>query len=89
MMGAEITDRHEKMRRRIAFNGFFYAAISSASFGFSPLFSLALITGGLSYFDILSYRWGVSAIVLIIYAITKGKTLRLTSFGEIWKVTYR
>ena len=85
-MERAILDRHDRKKRRIALNGFFYAALSSASFGFSPLFSLALIAGGLTYFDILSYRWGVSAIVLIIYAFIKGKTLKLTSFSEVWKV---
>ena len=77
---------YEKKRRRIALNGVFYAAISSASFGFSPLFSLALIAVGLSNFDVLSYRWVVAALVLIIYAVTKKKTLRLTSFDEVWKI---
>lgn len=77
---------YEKKRRRIALNGVFYAAISSASFGFSPLFSLALITAGLSNFDILSYRWSVAAIVLVIYAVSKKKTLRLNSFDEVWKI---
>ena len=81
-----ITDRHEKMRRRITINGLFYAAISSASFGFSPLFSSALIAAGLSHFDILTYRWGVAALVLMIYAVIKGKTLKLLSFGEVWRV---
>ena len=77
---------YERKRRRIALNGIFYAAISSASFGFSPLFSLALITAGLSNLDVLSYRWAVAAFVLVIYAVSKKKTLRLTSFDEIWKV---
>jgi drug/metabolite transporter (DMT)-like permease len=77
---------YEKKRRRIALNGVFYAAISSASFGFSPLFSLALITTGLSHFDILSYSWAVAAIVLVIYAVSKKKTLRLNSFDEVWKI---
>ena len=81
-----IYDRHDKMRRRITLNGVFYAAISSASFGFSPLFSIALITAGLSNFDILSYRWLTAAAVLIIYAFIKRKSLRLTSFSEAWKV---
>ena len=81
-----IYDRHEKQRRRITLNGLFYAAISSASFGFSPLFSIALISLGLTNFDILSYRWLTAAAVLLIYAQAKGKTLRLNSFGEIWKV---
>lgn len=81
-----IQDKVEKQQKRIRFNGFFYAIISSASFGFSPLFSIALIAAGLSHFDILTYRWGVAALVLMIYAAIKGKTLKLLSFGEIWRV---
>ena len=77
---------YEKKRRRIALNGIFYASISSASFGFSPLFSLALIAAGLSNLDVLSYRWSVAAIVLVIYALSKKKSLRLNSFGEVWKI---
>ena len=81
-----IYDRHEKMRRRITLNGLFYAAISSASFGFSPLFSIALIASGLTNFDVLSYRWLTAASVLVIYSFIKGKSLRLNSFSEVWKV---
>lgn len=77
---------YEKKRRRIALNGIFYASISSASFGFSPLFSLALIAAGLSNLDVLSYRWSVAAIVLVIYAVSKKKSLRLNSFDEVWKI---
>jgi drug/metabolite transporter (DMT)-like permease len=84
-MGADLK-KYERQRRRIHLNGIFYAAISSASFGFSPLFSIALITAGLSNFDILSYRWGTAALVLIIYAACRKKSLRLNSFDEIWKV---
>ena len=64
----------------------FYAALSSASFGFSPLFSLGLLAAGLSNFDTLSYRWLIAGIVLMIYAACKKKTLRLLSFDEAWKV---
>ena len=78
--------KYEKKKRRITINGIFYAVISSMSFGFSPLFSLALITAGLSDFDILSYRWLIAGIVLMIYAVCKKKTLRLNSFDEAWKV---
>ena len=67
-------------------NGFFYAAISSASFGFSPLFSIGLLAAGLSGFDILSYRWGIAGLVLMIYAFCKKKSLRLTSWEETWKI---
>ena len=77
---------YEKKKRRITINGIFYAVISSMSFGFSPLFSLALIAAGLSDFDILSYRWLIAGIVLMIYALCKKKTLRLNSFDEAWKV---
>ena len=83
---SHILDSHEKKRRRITVKGLFYAAISSASFGFSPLFSLALIAAGLSNFDVLSYRWLTAAVVLVIYAVCKKKTLRLNSFDEVWRV---
>ena len=77
---------YEKKKRRIRLNGIFYAVISSASFGFSPLFSIGLLAAGLSNFDVLSYRWGIAGIVLMIYAFIKKKSLKLTSFDETWKV---
>ncbi len=78
--------RYEKKRRRIRHNGIFYAAISSTSFGFSPLFSLGLLAAGLSMFDVLSYRWLIAAVVLLIYSFCKKKTLKFQSFDEAWKV---
>ena len=81
-----IHELHEKKRKRIKLNGVFYASVSSASFGFSPLFSLGLLAAGLSDFDVLSYRWLVAGIVLMIYALCKKKSLRLNSFDEAWKV---
>ena len=81
-----ILTRYEKKKRRIRINGIFYAVISSASFGFSPLFSLGLIAAGLTDFDVLSYRWAIAAIVLMIYAACKKKTLRLNGFDELWKI---
>ncbi len=83
---SEALIKYEKKKRRITINGIFYAAISSMSFGFSPLFSLALIAVGLSDFDILSYRWLIAGIVLMIYAFCKKKSLRLNSFDEAWKI---
>lgn len=77
---------HEKKRRRIKINGIFYASVSSASFGFSPLFSLGLLAAGLSDFDILSYRWLVAGLILMVYAFFKNKSLRLNSFDEFWKI---
>ena len=81
-----IIDHHAKKRHRITLNGLFYAAISSASFGFSPLFSLALIAAGMSMFDVLSYRWAVAAVVLVIYAICKKKSLQFASYDEFRKI---
>lgn len=81
-----LIDDHQRKRRRIAINGIFYAALSSASFGFSPLFSIYLIGAGLSNFDILSYRWLTAAAVLVIYAISKKKTLKFNSASEAWKI---
>ena len=78
--------RYIKKKKRITLNGVFYAIISSCSFGFSPLFSLGLLAAGLSNFEVLSYRWAVAATVLMIYAASKGKTLKLGSFDEVWKV---
>ena len=74
-----IHELHEKKRKRIKLNGVFYASVSSASFGFSPLFSLGLLA-------VPSYRWMVAGIVLMIYALCKKKSLRLNSFDEAWKV---
>jgi len=82
----DIGASHEKLRRRITINGLFYAAVSSASFGFSPLFSIGLIAVGLNNFDILSYRWMMASIVLVIYAICKKKSLRINSIQEAWKI---
>jgi drug/metabolite transporter (DMT)-like permease len=81
-----IHELHERKRKRIKLNGIFYASVSSASFGFSPLFSLGLLAAGLSDFDVLSYRWLIAGIVLMIYALCKKKSLRLNSFDEAWKV---
>lgn len=83
---SSIHELHERKRKRIKLNGIFYASVSSASFGFSPLFSLGLLAAGLSDFDVLSYRWLIAGIVLMIYALCKKKSLRLNSFDEVWKV---
>jgi drug/metabolite transporter (DMT)-like permease len=83
---SSIHELHERKRKRIKLNGIFYASVSSASFGFSPLFSLGLLAAGLSDFDVLSYRWLIAGIVLMTYALCKKKSLRLNSFDEVWKV---
>ena len=82
----DIHTKYDRKKRRITLNGLFYACISSASFGFSPIFSIALLAAGLSNFDVLSYRWSIAAIVLIIYAGVKKKSLKIGSFDEGWKI---
>ena len=77
--------KYEKKKRRIRANGIFYAAISSASFGFSPVFTLALLVAGLSSFDTLAYRWSTAAAVLMAYDFYRNKTLRI-SRDEAWKI---
>lgn len=84
-MGRILT-RYDRKHRRLKINGMFYAALSSASFGFSPLFTIALLTAGLTDFDVLSYRWLLAGVVLVIYAFCKGKILRISSFDELWKI---
>lgn len=81
-----ILEQHERKRKRIIHNGIFYASVSSASFGFSPLFTLGLLAAGLNGLDILSYRWLIAGIVLLVYAVCKKKSLKLNSFDEAWKV---
>lgn len=83
---SQILKKYAKKKRRITINGLFYAAISSISFGFSPLFSIYLLAAGLSDFDVLSYRWSIAAIVLLVYAACKKKALRINSFDEAWKI---
>lgn len=77
---------YEKKKRRIRINGIFYAALSSASFGFSPVFTIGLLAAGLSSFDTLAYRWTTAAAVLMIYAFCKKKTLFISDMEEAWKI---
>lgn len=83
---SRILKKYEKQKKRIRINGIFYAIISSASFGFSPLFSLGLMAAGLSSFDVLSYRWGIAGVALMLYAFIKRKSLRFNSTDELWKI---
>lgn len=77
---------YEKKKRRIRINGIFYAALSSASFGFSPVFTIGLLAAGLSSFYTLAYRWTTAAAVLMIYAFCKKKTLFISDMEEAWKI---
>ena len=43
--------------------GIAYAALSSSTFGLAPLFTVTLLRGGFSPFEVLTYRWGVASAV--------------------------
>lgn len=58
--------------------GIFYAALSSSTFGLAPLFTLLLLAGGYSLFEVLSYRWGVAALFLVVLGLLAGRSFRLT-----------
>lgn len=49
--------------------GILYAAVSSATFGFAPFFTLLLLGCGYSSFEVLSYRWGIASLGLILVSI--------------------
>ena len=57
--------------------GILYAAVSSSTFGLAPFFSITLLLAGFSAFEVLSYRWGVAAIVLTLFGWCSGCNFRL------------
>lgn len=57
--------------------GITLAAISSATFGMTPFFSVWLMHAGLSEFEVLTYRWGVACISLIIFGFLTHADFRL------------
>ena len=70
--------------------GILYAAVSSSTFGLAPFFSITLLLAGFSAFEVLSYRWGVASIVLIVFGWLSGCNFRLAGKdwgvgGEKWK----
>lgn len=54
------------------------AALSSATFGLAPLFTLLLLSAGYAPFEVLAYRWGVAAFFLFACAVCSGRSLRLS-----------
>lgn len=59
--------------------GFFWAALSSSTFGLAPLFTLLLLDAGYSSFEALSYRWGIASLGLIAYGLLTGHRFRLAA----------
>lgn len=66
--------------------GILYAAVSSSTFGLAPFFSITLLLAGFSAFEVLSYRWGVASVVLIIFGMLSGCNFRLArkDFGVVF-----
>lgn len=79
------TPAHKK-KRLSRIKGIFYAILSSASFGFSPLFSVDLMRAGLSNCEILTYRWLTAAFALFLFAKYRKRSLKITSSEEFWKI---
>lgn len=53
------------------------AAISSSTFGLAPFFSITLLLMGFSAFEVLSYRWGIAALILSLFGALSGCDFRL------------
>lgn len=56
--------------------GILYAAVSSSTFGLAPFFYNSVVSW-FSAFEVLSYRWGVVAIVLTLFGWCSGCNFRL------------
>lgn len=59
--------------------GILYATVSSATFGLAPFFSISLLAMGYSSFEVLTYRWGVATVALILFGLFSGCKFRMDS----------
>lgn len=59
------------------FRGIAYAALSSSTFGLAPFFSITLLTAGFSSFEVLTYRWGVASVALLLFGLATGCRFRI------------
>lgn len=57
--------------------GISYAALSSSTFGLAPLFTVTLLHDGFSPFEVLTYRWGVASVALLLFGLVSGRSFRL------------
>lgn len=66
--------------------GILYAALSSSTFGLVPFFTIMLLIVGFSTFELLAYRCGVAAIVMLLVGWLSGNSFRLTKkeFGVVF-----
>ncbi len=57
--------------------GILYASVSSFTFGVASFFFIILLLIVFSAFEVLSYRWGIASVVLIIFGLFSGCDFRL------------
>ena len=62
--------------------GILYAAVSSSTFGLAPFFSVMLLNIGFSSFEVLSYRWGIASLTLILFGWLSGCNFRIKKISE-------
>ena len=64
--------------QNVSIKGFIYAALSSATFGLTPFFTISLLLAGFSSFEVLAYRWGIASLTLVVFGIMLGETFRIS-----------
>lgn len=64
--------------QNVSIKGFIYAALSSATFGLAPFFTISLLLAGFSSFEVLAYRWGIASLALVVFGIMLGETFRIS-----------
>lgn len=57
--------------------GITYAAVSSSTFGLAPCFTLLLLGNGYTPFEVLSYRWGIASLCMILWGLLFRYNFRL------------
>jgi len=75
------------MKNRL--KGISYAALSSATFGLAPFFTVSLLNAGLSSWEVLAYRWGTASAALAIFGFMAGRRFRVSGrdLGRIFPLS--
>lgn len=64
------------MKNRL--KGISYAALSSATFGLAPFFTVSLLNAGLTPWEVLTYRWGTASVALALFGFMAGIRFRVS-----------
>ena len=77
--------------QNVSIKGFIYAALSSATFGLAPFFTISLLLAGFSSFEVLAYRWGIASLALVVFGIMLGETFRISrkDWGTVFILSHR